>query len=118
MSQREIKFEVGGKKYNLTALKLRQAIALETKAMAMFFSLQNGTMTNEDALFEMGEKLLAFGLCDGNEIKDIEDHFEYECGVEDFNIVVFEALRGNFPKLLSKIDLSQLTTKMAEALSE
>ncbi|WAX23093.1 hypothetical protein pA_gene0052 [Vibrio phage 13VT501A] len=111
--------EIFGKKYSIQKLPIRQAMAIEVKTLALFAAIEKGDVSNPDALFEIGSKLLTFSIIDGQDIaneKDVEAYFE-EAGLEEFNLAIVEAVKANFPKLMKKLDLSAVLDKVQGSLA-
>ena len=103
--------KIFGKEYSIQTLPIRKAMTIEVKTMALMSSIEKGSVSNPDALFEIGAKLLDFCLIDGHELsseKDVEQYYE-EAGLEEFNLAILEAVKANFPKLMK--NLAWPTTK-------
>jgi hypothetical protein len=111
--------KIFGKEYSIQKLPIRKAMAIEVKTLALMSSIEKGSVSNPDVLFEIGSKLLDFCLIDGHELsseKDVEQYYE-EAGLEEFNLAILEAVKANFPKLMKNLDLNAVLDKIKQNLA-
>lgn len=96
--------EIEGKVYDFQLLKLRQAMAVQSKVARLIAQTMGKGDADDDLFYTIGERLCVGVVVDGFEITDLDAYFARSPML--FNQVVLKAAEANFPDLFKRLKKS------------